>query len=652
MNKIILEKAQTDPRYAAAALMVLYRFQNVDERLHRRTIYQNGRGFNATDADILTSFARQYEDRQYLSEKQVALLRKKLPTYHAQIPEDLEPIPITTSREEVQKKEGKSSRPAAKQEQRVDIVDDLIQVRFPYDPKMIQAIKAIQGRRWNPKEKFWTVPNLSSSRAALRDLGFDCPEPKPVEVGEEFIKKVESSLVSTLRPFQMEGVQFLEKKKGRALLADEMGLGKTIQAIAWIASHPEARPVTVICPASLKLNWCQEFMKHAKINAQIGSGQKTLITEPYLPNQKVDKILVINYDIAQAWEEAGRLSQTSVLVMDESHYIKNSRAKRTKAIRKVAKKAKHILALTGTPIVNRPIELFTTLNLLAPFQWGQMIDFGKRYCNGHHNGFGWDFRGASNTGELNEKLSSSIMIRRKKRDVLTELPNKERVVVELELQNRGRYTRVEEEFLAWVQEARGDKAAWRASQAEALTKASYLKQVCAEEKMKQVFEWVGDFLESGKKLVLFCTHTAILNKLMERFSEEHGAVKIDGTVSGVDRQIAVDLFQSDPNTHLLVGNLRAAGVGLTLTAADTTAFAELGWTPGEHSQAEDRVHRIGQEAESISAYYLVSRGTIEEVVLEALDTKRTVIDEVVDGGRTSPQDMLSQILFAISGKKG
>jgi len=269
------------------------------------------------------------------------------------------------------------------------------------------------------------------------------------------------------------------------------------------------------------------------------------------------------------------------------------------------------------------------------------MEFGRKYCAGKHNGYGWDFNGASNTAELNKKLTDSIMIRRKKQDVLMDLPDKIYASIPMELDNEKEYRYAESNFIQFVREYKGADAAQKASAAQALTEIEGLKQLAIKGKLQQTLSWIENFLEVDGKLVVFAIHKATIDALMERFNPI--AVKIDGSVTHADRQDAVDRFQNDPKIRLFVGNIKAAGVGITLTAASNVAVIELPWSPGDLSQAEDRCHRIGQK-DSVTIHYLLAAGTIEEKIAALIDHKRHVLDQVLDGKETDESSLLSELL--------
>jgi SWI/SNF-related matrix-associated actin-dependent regulator 1 of chromatin subfamily A len=432
-----------------------------------------------------------------------------------------------------------------------------------------------------------------------------------------------------LMKFQVRGVRFIEKLNGRALIGDDMGLGKTIQSIAWMVLHPEVRPVLIVCPASIKYNWQRELWVHAHLRSQVLEG-----STPYDIRRD---IVIINYDILHHWKKVLFKFKPQLFVVDECHYIKTPNIKRTRTCLAFSRRCKHMLALSGTPIINRPIEFFPVLNMLDSEEWRFRMSYAFRYCDPHRGfmGRGWDLSGASHLEELHERVSK-IMIRRTKAEVLPELPKKRRTYLRLKT-DLSEYRRAEAEFLLWLEETEGKEAALRAQGALALVQLGKLKKLAAQAILPLGIDWISSFLEeSDQKLVAFAIHRSILSKLTEAFPR---AAVISGEVSSArERQKEAERFQKDPKCRLLLGGLRPAGTGWTLTAASTTVFFEVGWTPGEHDQAEDRVHRIGQKADSVSAYYLVPMGTVVEDTLELIEKKRKIISQAVDGEAFSTHD--------------
>ena len=367
-----------------------------------------------------------------------------------------------------------------------------IKITFPFNTNDLRDVRTLSGRHYEPDPpRHWTAPLNIESVEKLEKWGFALEDSL-----KEFLMKSKAHVDSMkeinvpglkmkLFPFQKKGVAFIEQKNGRALVADEMGLGKTIQAISYLQLHPEKRPVIIIVPASLKLNWEREYeMWIGKKHTQILSGKKN-----HSISVAKKPIIIINYDILSAWVEDLKKIHAQVLILDESHYIKNNKAQRTKAVKKIAKNISHIIALSGTPIINRPIEMYNALRLInhtaVPSRW----DYAMRYCVARHNGFGWDLNGATNTKELHDKLVNTIMIRRLKADVLSELPPKQRSSLPLELSNQKEYDAAEHDFLDWLEGEKGKDAARTASRVEALAKIEALKQLT----------WIGKRLAGDRK---------------------------------------------------------------------------------------------------------------------------------------------------------
>jgi SWI/SNF-related matrix-associated actin-dependent regulator of chromatin subfamily A-like protein 1 len=527
-----------------------------------------------------------------------------------------------------------------------------IKITFPFNRDDLDHVKTLPGRRFHGDSwpKFWTCPLSVEAIEALKWWDFTLDDKL-----EDFLNKKKTSvnevqeleeipgLKMELFPFQKKGVSFIEAKDGRALLADSMGLGKTCQSLVWLQLHSEKRPVIIVVPASLKLNWEREIKMWMNPipNIQILFGTK--------PNQIIGDIIIINYDILPAWLEKLQEIKASVLILDEIHYLKNSKAKRTKAGKALGKNIPHILGLSGTPIVNRPIEAFNALKLIDDTVVPSFWKYAQRYCGARHNGFGWDFSGASHTEELHQKLVQTVMLRRLKKDVLSNLPEKIYSYLPMELDNRKEYITAENNFIQWVKENRGEEAAQKASNAEAFAQIEALKQLSIKGKMKQAIDWVKDFIEVDGKLVVFATHKSTIDSLMAEFKDI--AVKIDGSVTGIDRDKAVQEFQNNNKIRLFIGNIKAAGVGISLTASSSVAFLELPWSPGDAEQASDRVHRIGQK-DSVTVYYLLAQNSIEEKIAKMLDRKKKVLDSILDGKETEQESLLSELIKSYSYKEG
>ena len=429
-------------------------------------------------------------------------------------------------------------------------------------------------------------------------------------------------------PYQLKAVHKIEQFHGRALLADEMGLGKTVEALLWVKHHPKARPVIVVCPASLKWMWESFVHRVLKIRCEVLHGT----TPPKTGLIGKHSFLIINYEILQYWIPHLKKLKPKILLIDECHYIKNYKAKRAQAIRKL-RKTPYIIAISGTPLTNRPAELWTTIHLLRPNEFKEKLPFLIRYCNRKWTPWGWDVSGASHLKELHRRLKSTMMIRRLKKDVLKELPDKIRHTIPLEIE-REEYDEAVDNFIRWLSKKSISKAK-RAAKAMWLVRMGYLKRLAAELKMKSVLSWIDDFLEEDSgKLVLFCTHKKIVEILHNRYKGI--CVIIDGGVTGINRKRAVRSFQNNKRIRVFIGNIKAAGLGITLTAASSLAFVEMDWVPSNMWQAEDRIHRIGQK-NAANIYYLIAKDTIEQDIMKILNKKANTVVATLDGGTKANQ---------------
>lgn len=632
----IIKSIKEDDSYAIGALLRLYSLQTQDEKGFGQTVHQNSIGFNGTDSGFLSSLSEHYLQKGWLSKNQLFHARNKVLKYVGQLEKfGFEPM----NNKEAEKKEEKKKS--------VSLSDDksILIISFPYDKELVSRMKALEGKRFDSNTKSWSALNCSENIEKLRNWGFDLSKLNGLAKVEEIKVDFDGELAK-LYPFQKEGIKFALKKKLRCLIGDDMGLGKTVQAIGAVHKS-KSYPVVVICPASLKLNWEREFIRWINKSSTVLSGSKPSY-------YRKSDVYVINYDILPGWlEEITTNIKPEVIVLDECHFIKNKKAKRTKAVQELAKTVNHVIALSGTPIVNRPVELYTTVSILDRKLFPNFMRFATRYCNARKTRWGWDFNGHSNIDELHEILSNSVMIRRKKLDVLKDLPKKVRQVIPLEIDNWQEYKYAEEQFISWVHEKFGREKAMKAMLAETLTKIEGLKQVCVRGKFKGCVQWIKDYIEGGDKLVVFTTHRSTLSNLMEEFKGI--AVKLEGDDSMEKRQESIDRFQKDESIKLFIGNLKAAGTGIDglQRVCDSTCFIEFGWNPGTHNQAEDRVHRIEQKSDSVHAFYLVGNGTIDEWLAKLNDEKARVVASVLDGKQSAEEieeDMLTSLLSVYKDK--
>ncbi len=440
-----------------------------------------------------------------------------------------------------------------------------------------------------------------------------------------------------LKPFQRAGVSYMLSQR-RAFLADEQGLGKTIEALAAIEAD-DAYPAVVVCPASLKLNWLREierWLPGRGVRVLMGTGRSSL---------PLAELTVVNYDILAARLEELRALEPRALVLDESHYCKNAAAKRTQAVQRLAAavpSAGLVMALTGTPVMNRPPELIAQLRIL-----GRLHDFGSGAQ------FGRRFRGPDAHLRLHWHLRARCFVRRLKSEVLPQLPAKTRAVVPVELTNEAEYRLAERDVVAWLQSQpldlrELDAKVAAALRAERLVRLNALKLLAARGKLHGALTWIHDFLSSGERLVVFAHHREIQHALIERFPS---ALHILGKDSPAARDAALRAFQAPDGegNQLVVCSIDVAGQGLTLTRSSNVAFLELDWTPAKHDQAEDRCHRIGQQ-DAVNATYLLAADTIDETIATLLERKRAVIGAVTDGRAEGEEGVVDALVRSLRGE--
>ena len=456
-------------------------------------------------------------------------------------------------------------------------------------------------------------------------------------------------------PFQRAGIAYALARP-HTLIADQMGLGKTIAALGIVNATPaaEVQRVLVVCPASLRLNWQQEAEKwlvHKHLHPKV--------IGPKNPMTGNESFLIINYDICSKHKDALRSVNWDVMICDEAHYMKNNRAQRSVAILGLTDKKKGIdippvpakrkLFLTGTPIVNRPNELHPLVAALAPTEFGNFWTFARRYCGAQQTRWGWDFDGATHLDELQDRLRETCMVRRLKKDVLTDLPAKRRSIIEIPANGKTRVIAAERKAAALHEDTLAElKAAvelakvsddpnvyaeavekLKAAAAAAFTEMSKLRRETAIAKAPLVAQHVRDSVEAGGKVVVFAHHHEVTDLLMNAL-DDLGCVKLDGRDTDMHvRDAAVNAFQENDEVQVFVGGIKAAGVGLTLTASSHVVFSELDWTPAGMSQAEDRCHRIGQQNQ-VLVQHLVFEDSIDVRMARTLIEKQRIIDEALD----------------------
>lgn len=431
----------------------------------------------------------------------------------------------------------------------------------------------------------------------------------------------------TLFPFQQEGVEFLCSRKS-AFLADEMGLGKTVQVIAYTnVIKPEK--VLIICPSSLKINWLNEFNKFSTNNYNskvIFKGTDKIDDD--------DTLIISSYDIVVRNIERFKSISFDLIVIDESHYIKDSKTKRCRSIQML--NAEFKIALTGTPILNRPVEIFETLKWLDSSIFPSFYNFARRYCFSikqfsHYIYYEWN--GANNLEELQQILADTVLLRRRKLDVLTQLPSKTRQLIKIEGLTSARKEQHAELFEK-IAKITGEQDKKKKNVGEFIKALAIERHKLAVEKVKYTTKYVEDLLCNTGKVVVFAHHLDVIDLLHEYFQKnEIACVKFTGRMKPEEKQQSIDKFQNDNCIRVILATIRTASVGVTLTAASTVIFHELDYAPGLMLQAEDRVHRIGQR-ENVLIQHIVFDGGIDSMMAKILLRKQAIFNRMF-GEKTS-----------------
>lgn len=542
----------------------------------------------------------------------------------------------------------------------IELKGDNFELSFKYKPSIVDRIRQIPGRRFDGARKVWIVPTrsrvdlermiyqiqqfeninwVSGTTKKEEDIAYDVPELPDLTIPH--------SLKIQPYPYQLKGIaRGLELK--RFMNCDEPGLGKTLQSIATI-NLANAFPCLVICPSSLKINWQREWEKFTDKKAMVLT-DKVRDTWTFFYQTGMHQVFIVNYESlkkyfvqrikkAEGWtlrdvEFRNSINLFKSVIIDESHRCKSASTQQAKFCKGVCTGKEWVIELTGTPVVNRPKDLIPQLAIL-----NRMDDFGgykpfvNRYCSGQ--------REASNLKELNFNLWKYCMFRREKSLVLTDLPDKIRQVNTCEITNRKEYMDAERDLIMYLQKYKDadDEKIEKALRGEVMVRINILRQISARGKVRDVIEFVKDFRENGKKIILFCSLHEVVDQLKRYFPT---AVSVTGRESPDMKQRAVDAFQNNPKTDIIICSIKAAGVGLTLTASSNVAFVEFPWTYADCCQCEDRAHRIGQK-DSVTCYYFLGRRTIDEKVYRIIQEKKNIANAVTGSTEDIEENIVDMV---------
>jgi SWI/SNF-related matrix-associated actin-dependent regulator 1 of chromatin subfamily A len=439
---------------------------------------------------------------------------------------------------------------------------------------------------------------------------------------------------------QKEAIEKLAGSK-RFILADDMGLGKTTSTII-AAIETGAKRILIICPASLKINWQREIENYTDRSVYIAEG-KNFSTE--------HDFVIVNYDILKNFYDIKKNEETLIyqfnpdlIIIDEAHYIQNGQAQRTKLVNHFSKRTDKLWLLTGTPMTSRPMNYFNLLSLIESPVAQNWMAYAIRYCQGYQFKAGnrkiWNTSGASNLEELRDRTSRQVL-RRLKTEVL-DLPDKIMTPIYLRLKSK-LYEGLMGEYYDWYKN--------RTEESSSLTvqfsKLMKVRQVIAEEKINDTIELAQNIIDQDKKVIIFTNFTDTLQKIHSHFGKQ--SVYLDGSCTKPQRQYAVDQFQENDKIKVFVGNLKAAGVGITLTAAEAVIMNDLSFVPSDHAQAEDRAYRYGQKS-NVSVYYPIFENTIEGVIYDMLSNKKNIIDTVMGDNIEEKGDFIEVLMNTINNR--
>jgi SNF2 family DNA or RNA helicase len=555
-----------------------------------------------------------------------------------------------------------------------------------HDPEIAQSIQGLRwtNRAWDLLDEIEEVNDASLDLSYADDTLFEPPCPQ----GLNFLG------------YQKAGIEYALMRKD-TLIGDQPGLGKTIQAIGVANCLKVARPrVLIICPASLKINWQREFIKWRTKNVTVGIAEtqhrqkyqdgfykngkpkfKTVVHPEHWPDTDA---VIINYDIVGRFLDRVHDVHWDLVVCDECHALKTTEALRTIFIlggsfKKKGERrqwfnaidGKKRLFLSGTPMLNRPVEMWSFAKACDPAGLGKdWTNFTDRYCAGHEGFHGRDVSGSTNAKELGQKLRERFLIRRLKKEVLPDLPPKIRGVITLDTPEIREIVAREDELAQALRlyeklanpDAGGEQVVDRMSQygirneidedarwtrridleyasavlgleppavAVLFEELAQVRRELGIAKLSGAIPWIKNTLDGGEKLLVFAYHSAVVEALYDGLRSYHPAL-VYGKTPVRKRQGQVDYFQERDECRVFIGNIDAAGVGLTLTKASDVAFAEIDWVPAKLEQCEDRACRIGQTAEKIFSSFLVANGSLDARIAQSAYLKEENISAVLD----------------------
>lgn len=540
-------------------------------------------------------------------------------------------------------------------------------VRFDrYRQQVVDKLKtAVSVRWWDKSTGAWMIPANNKCKAELDQLTYYVRHFEPVNWGGNESKNDEDiayqipdmpeldedhGLKIQPYPYQLQGIaRGLQLK--RFINGDDMGLGKTLESIATI-NKADAFPCLVICPNTVKINWQREWHKFTDKKAMVLT-DSVRTSWPFFWQTGMNHVFIVNYESlrkyfvrrinkSEKWtlkdvEFHNTIKLFKSVIIDESHKVKSTATQQSKFCKGITAGKEWIILLTGTPVVNKPNDLICQLAIMDRMNdLGGWKYFTSRYCSGPY--------GASNLKELNFMLWKHCFFRREKSKVLTQLPDKVRQIVTCEITNRKEYQDAERDLVDYLRRYKeaDDEKVQKSLKGEVMVRIGILKDITARGKLREVIDFVKDFRENGKKIILFCNLHEIVDRLLQAFPS---AVCVTGRQDMQQKQASIDAFQRNPKTDVIICSIKAAAAGITLTASSNVAFIELPWTYADCDQAESRAHRIGQK-DSVNCYYLLGRKTIDQKLYRIIEEKKHISNAVLgaeDNIQTNIVDMMARI---------
>ena len=535
---------------------------------------------------------------------------------------------------------------------------DKLVMKWPYKPNYADintAVKSCGQARFDGKSKSWTIPITSGAQVAkavkphykeLSEAILKVPETHTAnEVAAERVllsSAIEAEPMALpglkraelVRPYQWVAPRmFSSGGHDRLLIADDMGLGKSLQALLCVLSGGYER-VLIVCPSVVKVNWANEVEKWTDLSSSIIYGNKK--------SYEVSNVTVVNYDLLHGRIEELLKDDYDCVIFDECHTLKNQKAQRTKAAKRLSNwpTVNGIIAMSGTPILNRPKEIFTVLNMLKPATFPNFWLFGKKYCGAIHNGYGWDFQGASNiehsedgvTPPLNHLLKD-IMMRRTMDDprLSEQMPDLLQTIIEVKLPKEAgkEYDTIYNTLMEELEHYR-TTGSGSIPPGLLLNILTDLRHAAGKAKVKPAIDWMAKYWQQYQKpLVVFAHHKDVVQGVWDKI-DGVGRGFITGSTPDKERQALISKFQTGDLPFLVCSTL-AMKEGINLDAADTTLFVEREWVPAHERQAASRVRRITQESDVCHQVILSASDTVDTHFDKVVSEKEAIIKAALDG---------------------